>query len=256
MPRKERETDRQETLTNSNRIILIIDDEPKNMEYVAEEISNVDGLQAKLMHPNALPKITTDELERTVLILADQFLHHWEPMDKTREFLQKVKLINSKAEIIEISYHLQPSVYKDSIGTIDTFNLIGDVRDEMEKWPKNPEIFLTKLKWKSNYAFKEADKADRVEDNDEDIITSFGRVRRIFEKLTKDKNFPKLLSVLDVSEDEFIGSFMADNNLSRRKEILHSSWQTIGHIVCGNSEDFYAMSAQRLKETIKSSEEN
>ena len=256
MPKSESEIRQKETEPNSNQVILFIDDELKILKDLKKPISKVRSLDTNFVFPQNLAKISGDEMQRISLVLADQFLDNNYFEEITREFLEKLTLINPKVEVIEISYYLQSSVYKNSIGSLDTLELNDEIKEDMVNWPKTADGFINKLKWKAIYAFREADKVDKTNDNESDFMKSFIFLLNSFDQLTKDSNYSKLLTLLSVSEDQFTFTFMSDNNINRRKKFLHHSWQTIRHIVFNNSEEFYGMSVQRLKEILLLDDQN
>lgn len=65
--------------------------------------------------------------------------------------------------------------------------------------------------------------------------------------LTGDSWFPRLLEILRKEKEEFIKEILTSEDDSWRIEVLHDSWNIIGHLIAGNDPSFFSVSLARLK---------
>lgn len=242
----DKKTSFKESETTFRQVILIIDDEPIR-NRLTHNMSKIEGLKARFSLARDLANFPEKNLGEISMIITDQFFDSYWGVVNTKEFLERLEKIKPGVPVIEISYTPSNPVFINCVGVMDTMQLSKGDRDNFSSWPKTAEGFINKLKWIANYAFQNADEVDNLDNSLENIGESFMQLISSFDRLTKDPNFPNLLKLLNVSENDFIFGFMSDNNLDRRKNFIHSSWQTVGHLMFGNSEEFYEMSLQRLK---------
>jgi len=249
----ERGPKRSEILQTSKGIVLFIDD---NIKMLEDSFSNLksesNDLQFEFYDPSKILKLDDQSYSNVSLIVADQFFNEFEKAAKVSAVIDRVRAKNAEVVVIETSYLPSNKLrYEGSVGVFDTIKL---VKISDESMPKTALAFVEKLKWKSNYAFRQADILDSIDTDDEDFIGTFTKLINIYDRLSRDKNFGKLLELVQSSDDMFVGAFMSDNDILRRKTFLHLSWQIIGHVTLKHDQQFYAMSVQRLYELVNGSE--
>lgn len=249
MANTERGPKHHEVLHSPKNIVLFIDD---NIEMLKDGFSELksesNDLQFEFYDPSKILKLDDQSYGNVSLIVADQFFNEFEKANHVSAVIDRVRGKNPNVVVIETSY--LPSNRLRYVGSVGVFDTIKLVRLSEEAAPKTALAFIEKLKWKSNYAFRQADNLDSISVDENDFIETFTKIINIYDRLSKDKNFGKLLELTNSSDDMFVGAFMSDNNILRRKVFLHLSWQIIGHISIKSDESFYTMSVQRLKELL------
>lgn len=230
------------------QVILFVDDDTKVLfDSFSKPLSKITDLEIKFYNPSSLFSLDDRVIENIKLIIVDQFFDNWQAKEKASGILETIQSKNSDVEIIETSYLPQPPSYQGSVGVFDTLHLIDILREGNSK---TAFTLIAKLKWMANSGFQEADKVDKLNEDDGSFVKTFTNLISNFDRLTKSSQFQKLLKLLGSDKDQFCFAFMSDNDITRRKIFLHSAWQVVGHLIANNSEDYYGMSLQRLKEMI------
>lgn len=239
-----------ERLQLQKQIILFIDDNIEILRDAFEELScDSNDLETNFYDPHETFSLDGQTIRNIRLIIVDQFFHKHSVKQKVSGILEALRFQNPEAIIIETSYApTKEFSFDGTVGLLDTGELADPNR---QKHFKTAYEFIEKIKWEANYAFKEARKVEKTDENDDQFLETFNELIENFDRLTKDPNFQKLLDLVTATEDDFTIAFMTDNDIVRRKNFLHLSWQIVGHLIYNHDENYLAMPSQRLKDLVE-----